>query len=313
MNTIATQAASAVERFGFTLFFATALHAVAIIGITFTAETERPPQKTIEITLAQYQQKEAPKEADFIAQANQTGSGKSQEKHIPATHQKAAFQAKKTNSLAPQQTNAAREASQSQPIIEASKKPTKETNQTKSANNKKQLITSTKSEKKTKTTQKKQAAELVATTAIGSSTSLLARSLEIASLQAEIDTHRDMMAKQPRITRLTSASTQKREDALYLENWRKKIENVGNLNYPEEARRQKTYGSLRLLVAIKPDGAVKSIEVLESSGQPVLDDAAIRIVRLAAPFQPFTVEMRKSTDILEIIRTWKFEKKAYIY
>ncbi len=314
MNTIATQAVSAIERFGFTLFFATAVHAVAIIGITFTAETAKPPQKTIEITLAQYQQKEAPKQADFIAQANQTGSGQSKEKHIPATNQKAAFQDKKINPLAPQQTSVAKTIAPPKPTVKKTSTSVEKTAKTKNVTKaQKQVITSTNSKTKTVSAKKEQVAKAVASTTPGSSTSLLARSLEIASLQAEIDTHRDMMAKQPRIKRLTSASTQKREDALYLENWRKKIENVGNLNYPEEARRQKMYGSLRLLVAIKPDGAVKNIEVLESSGQPVLDDAAIRIVRLAAPFQPFSVEMRKSTDILEIIRTWKFEKKAYIY
>jgi protein TonB len=67
------------------------------------------------------------------------------------------------------------------------------------------------------------------------------------------------------------------------------------------------------LVSIKPDGSLKSVEILKSSGYKTLDDAAIRIVRLAAPFQPFSVEMRKNTDILEIIRTWKFEKTTHLY
>lgn len=315
MNTAATQTASVTERFGFILFFATAIHAIAIIGITFSADNYTPPQKTIEITLAQHQQKEAPKEVDFIAQANQTRSGQSLNKHLPTSNQQADFQDLKVNPQAAQQAAIApaKTEIQSAPIekktVSKEQKKPLHTSQVK----KKVVTTTQPSQKKiAKKSQKPQTQQPAPATPVGS-TSLLARSLEIASLQAEIDNHRQLMAKQPKIRRLTSASTKKREDALYLENWRKKIESIGNLHYPEEARRNKMYGSLRLLVAIKPDGAVKSIEVLESSGQHILDDAAIRIVRLAAPFQPFPVEMRKSTDLLEIIRTWKFEKKAYVY
>lgn len=103
------------------------------------------------------------------------------------------------------------------------------------------------------------------------------------------------------------------DDAIYLDNWRRRIESVGNMNYPEEARRNNINGSLRLLVAISPDGSVVDIEILQSSGHSVLDNAAIRIVQMAAPFQPFTNEMRRTTDRLEIIRTWKFENRASVY
>jgi len=315
VNTTATQTASVIERFGFTLFFATAIHAVAIIGISFSAEKHTPPQKTIEITLAQYQQKEAPKDVDFIAQANQTGSGQQPEKQLPTINQKADFQATEAKPQAAQQA-ALSKTNTDTPAVPNEKvtAPKEQIEPLHSSKVKKKVVTTTqpKPQKIAKKAQKPKAQQPAPATPTGS-TSLLARSLEIASLQAEIDNHRKLMAKQPKVRRLTSASTKKREDALYLENWRKKIENIGNLHYPEEARRNKMYGSLRLLVAIKPDGAVKSIEVLESSGQPILDDAAIRIVRLAAPFQPFPVEMRKNTDLLEIIRTWKFEKKAYVY
>ncbi|WP_415897404.1 TonB family protein [Neptuniibacter sp. QD57_21] len=309
MSTAVTQTVTAVERFGFTLFFATALHAVAILGITFTFNNERPPQKTIEITLAQYQQETIPKQADFIAQANQEGSGISKEKLLPSTPQKAEFRDNK-----PKQATAVAQAVEPNPPKPEPSTVAVQAN-TKADNNSKQkakqkVITATQSSKQTVTKTAKQQQKVPSGGSPG--TSLLARSLEMASLQAEINAHREMRAKQPRIKRLTSASTKKREDALYLHNWRKKIENIGNLNYPEEARRNKMYGRLRLLVAIKPDGSVKTIEILESSGKPILDDAAIQIVRLAAPFQPFPIEMRKSTDILEIIRTWKFEKRAYL-
>lgn len=83
--------------------------------------------------------------------------------------------------------------------------------------------------------------------------------------------------------------------AWYRDEWRKKVERIGNLNYPDEARRQQIYGSLRMLVTINRDGTVQELRVIESSGQPVLDDAALRIVRLAAPFAPSPANWRRST------------------
>lgn len=132
-------------------------------------------------------------------------------------------------------------------------------------------------------------------------------SSEIASLEAELSQEQQRYAKRPRIHRLNAASTMRDKGAWYKDEWRKKIERVGNLNYPEEARRQRIYGSLRLLVSINRDGTLYEVQVLESSGQPVLDQAAMRIVRLAAPFAPFTGDLA-DIDRLEIIRTWRFER-----
>jgi protein TonB len=106
-------------------------------------------------------------------------------------------------------------------------------------------------------------------------------------------------------------SAKRTVDAYYLQSWRRKVEAVGNLNYPAAARRDRLYGSLRLLVAITPDGDLKEVRVLDSSGHAILDDAAVRIVELAAPFAPFPPEMRRNTDVLEIIRTWQFRKNRY--
>ncbi len=94
--------------------------------------------------------------------------------------------------------------------------------------------------------------------------------------------------------------------AYYLASWRRKVERVGQLNYPREARAQGIVGSLRLLVTITPDGALDDVRVLETSGHALLDDAALRIVRLAAPYAPFPPTMRATTDVLEIERTWRF-------
>ena len=94
--------------------------------------------------------------------------------------------------------------------------------------------------------------------------------------------------------------------AAYMHDWVRRVERVGNLNYPDEARRRRLSGSLVLVVGIKADGSIYDVMLRDSSGHQVLDDAARRIVELAAPFAPFPGELRKETDILFITRTWKF-------
>ena len=129
----------------------------------------------------------------------------------------------------------------------------------------------------------------------------------MASREDELAQEVQRYAKRPKIHRLNAASTMRDKGAWYKDEWRKKVERVGNLNYPDEARRQGIYGSLRLLVSINRDGTLYEVQVLESSGQRTLDQAALRIVRLAAPFAPFTGDLA-DVDRLEIIRTWRFER-----
>ena len=116
----------------------------------------------------------------------------------------------------------------------------------------------------------------------------------------------DRSGASSRVRRVTGVAPASPELSYYFEAWRRKVERVGNLNYPDAARARSLYGSLRLLVAIVPDGSLRDVRVLESSGHRVLDDAALRIVRLAAPFAPFPPEMRRNTDVLEVVRTWQF-------
>ena len=116
----------------------------------------------------------------------------------------------------------------------------------------------------------------------------------------------------PRITRLENLAQATRWEDFYFHSWRRKIEKIGNLNYPQEATQQKIYGSLRLMVTILPDGSLHEIRLLESSGHQTLDAAAIRIVRLAAPFAPFPKKLRETTDLLEIVRTWRFQKNGAV-
>jgi protein TonB len=140
--------------------------------------------------------------------------------------------------------------------------------------------------------------------------SLMERSLKIASLEARFDQQRQAYARKPRIMRVTAASTLKSTNAAYVRNWIDKVVRVGNINYPSEARRANIYGNARILVSLRKDGTVKELAILESSGSTVLDDAAIRIVRMAAPFAPFPDSLREDVDELEIIRTWVFGQQG---
>jgi len=128
----------------------------------------------------------------------------------------------------------------------------------------------------------------------------------LAELRAQLELHRQDYAQRPRRYTLTSTSPKDEADSSYLAEWSERIERIGNQNYPKEASEAGIYGTLRLLVAINPDGTVNDVRVLRSSGEPILDAAALRIVQLAAPFAPLTPELRERAEVLEIIRTWQF-------
>jgi protein TonB len=134
---------------------------------------------------------------------------------------------------------------------------------------------------------------------------LVQSSLEIARLEAQINKSMDAYEKLPR-RKFIGARTQEYRFAQYAEDWRSKIERIGNMNYPQQARDQKIYGKLTLTVSIRADGSVENVEINRSSGQRILDAAAIRIVNLGAPYSPFPPDIRKETDILSITRTWSF-------
>lgn len=136
---------------------------------------------------------------------------------------------------------------------------------------------------------------------------VLQRTRQIAHLEAQIS--KDFQAYQQRPKRkFVGASAAEYKFAGYVEDWRQRIEDVGNENYPEAARQNKLYGSLLITVAVRLDGSLENVEIIRSSGSKILDAAAIRIVELSAPYSPFPLELRKDADVLHITRTWTFTK-----
>ncbi|OAI53381.1 hypothetical protein AYO46_03325 [Betaproteobacteria bacterium SCGC AG-212-J23] len=123
-------------------------------------------------------------------------------------------------------------------------------------------------------------------------------------LQAQIDKRFDEYQKRPR-KQFIGASAAEYRFAQYEDDWRVRVERIGTLNFPAEAR-GKLYGNLRLTVTIRPDGSVESIELDRSSGLKALDAAAFKIVKMATPFAPFPPNIRRDTDLLVITRTWFF-------
>ena len=276
---------TSADRFGFTLFMAVVIHAVIMLGISFGIQDKPAAPPTLEITLAKYQSAERPEDADYLAQINQQGSGTLEEKALPSSDQLAQFQANQIKEVQPQSQTAA------QPE-QVKKRDSRIVTQAKSTHT---VVTTNEERKPAPETevqdQPRKRIDL--------------RS-EIESLEAHFNNQRQEYAKRPRVKRLTAASTMQEPGAYYKEAWRRKVERIGNLNYPEQARQNSLYGELRLMVAINRDGTLSDVEILQSSGQRVLDDAAIRIVRLASPFAPFGDDLR-SYDMVEIIRTWRFE------
>jgi len=286
VTAVTTEATSmANERFGFTMFVSVCLHVVLILGVGFGIYEQANSSSSMEITLAQYRSNEAPEEADFLAQENQLGSGSQEEKAAPSTPVQSRFNDDVIQEITQFEEQRTAEPQQNNQVITTSTDTLQELKQDSSE------------EPTPETTE--QPLENLTEAEI---------SERLASLQAQLDIRREAYAKRPRRYTISSASTQKARDALYLDNWRKKVEAVGNLNYPPEATAQGIYGNLRLLVSLRSDGSIVDVRILSSSGHQVLDESAIRIVHLAAPFAPFPEDLRNEADLLDIIRTWQFRR-----
>ena len=280
---------SATDRFGLTLFVAVVLHAMIILGVGFNFESperEPSPDRTLEIMVVRSpSESKKPEQADYLAQVNQQGGGMEREKVKPTSQ---------INPPAP------RKAEQISPRIE----PSPTTEQPATPVKQKVLSQPAPAEKKVQITKQKKPAK-AKKKKVTADQLLASTNREIDRLTAELDRKNRARAKWQRHKKLT-ASTREYKYASYLNAWVKKVERIGNLNYPDEARRNRLFGDLILHVALSADGSVMGINVKKSSGHKMLDDAAIRIVRLSAPFAPFPPNIREETDVLDIIRTWQF-------
>ena len=309
------------DRLGLTFCLALMAHGIFVAGVTFKPEDPPKPRfETMQVTLV-HQQSEASKDAEILAQANLKGGGDSDEPDSPSTPTPSLFPSSEPEiTSAPPETLPSEAATPESPeVIEATESEPAELIQQIAVeaenaehrivekNLAKETVKPTEHTGKEQTSNENQHLETPPTTP--SAATLLANALEIASLSAEIQRKLKAKAKRPR-RKFLSADTKEYQYAAYMEAWRLKVERVGNINYPDAARKQKLFGALILDVALNKDGSVHEITIRKSSGHKILDDAAIRIVELASPYAPFPSgfhdEKGRKIDILHITRTWKF-------
>lgn len=279
------KAVDAGDRLSFTLFVAIALHALLILGVSFKTPPAAKGSQTIEITLATHKSAKAPKDADFLAQHNQEGSGTEAKARQLSTERHAEFADTQVRNINPMpQVAASALTEKKQQIITTLGQSDFKLNALKNPN--------TQDEKEQRKGLLEDQAVITA---------------EIASLQAKLDKQKQEYAKRPRIRTLTAVSAKESFDAEYLIKWSEKFERVGTKNYPGEALAKNITGRVMLNVTLKPDGSVEEISITRSSGSRILDDSARQIVRLAAPYAKFPAEIRRQVDRLKIIRYVKFE------
>jgi protein TonB len=308
------------DPIAYTLLLAAAAHVLLILGLGFSIESRKPePQAREDLKVVLLRPREKPPEkvddAELLAQVNQTGSGDGQPVR-PADIPDPQSVQRESSAPPPAPLQASPEAVPP-PASSSPEEPAATT--TPDAASSAEAATPTPAPQPQRVTEKpakpkpkpkprpakSEPAPPVEKKRISAAQLLASRSTEIARLTSELERKSAAFAKLPR-RKAISASTTEYKYAAYMEAWRRKVENIGNLNYPEEARRKKLYGNLLLHVAVRADGSVERIRLLKSSGHKLLDDAAINIVRMAAPYAPFPKDIRKEVDVLDITRTWQF-------
>ena len=276
---------SPADRLGASAVFAVLAHLIVILGVTFVHD-DHPERRitTLDVVLVPPSSESPPDRADFLGQANQDGAGNDIERVRPETPPPPPAAGAPAMTLDP----AAVHGQPAMPVAPAEEAEP--------------MAASDSAGTPALPSSPAVAPPAAPATDTAPSTS---RSRQIATLSAEIERKLRAYAERPR-RKWISARTREDAFAAYMDAWRRKVERVGNLNYPGDAARQGLSGSLLLEVALNPDGTVEDIALRRSSGEPVLDDAAMRIVGMAAPFARFPEGIAKEVDILHIQRTWIF-------
>ncbi len=269
------------ERLTATLALAAIVHGIVILGVGFSLDDAAPVMPTLDVILTETQTLEAPKDADFIAQANNKGGGDKDEALRPRDSQ-LATDPKPDPGVAPV------EMTKQAPALEPDPQ---------------QRLLSTIADSPTKAI-KPEEHPITTPQKLPSGRELIQQSAEMARLTAEYDRKQELYAKRPK-RKFISASTQVYEYAAYMRDWVRRVERVGNANYPEQARIKNLSGQLTMTVAIRKDGTVEDIVLNRPSGIVVIDQAAIKIVRLANPFAPLP-KTTDDVDVLHVTRTWRF-------
>jgi len=287
----------ATERLITTIFISTVFHAILVLGISFVMpESKSRTNVSMEVILVQKSSEQKPEKADFLAQANQQGGGDQEEVHRPTSPTPAPFPDPIPQPVAtPPPSEAASKPKPTKVAQVSTPKP--------SVHKVKPEPNQAEPKEKGETGQGEQE---INTPDISALTLINNARASVASIQAELDKKFVAYSKRPK-HKFISASTQEYKFASYMDAWRQKVEKIGTLNFPKEAQKKNITGKLTLDVALNKDGTIHSLKILKYSKHAVLDKAAVRIVRMSAPFAPFPRNISKEVDILHITRTWVFE------
>src|SRR5688572_14850486 len=272
------------DRLGATLTLSAIAFGVLILGVGFARDLAAPVTPTLDVILTETRTDAAPDEADFVAQANNRGGGESDRPRRPREEQMAPGP-KPDPGMAPERM-----------VAQAPPEEPEPTTRLLTTTGRSDVVPPPEDQRDTEPTPLPAGDELVE------------ESLEMARLAAEIERRNELMAKRPK-RKFISASTREYVFAGYLRSWVTKVERIGNLNYPDEARRRGLGGRLVMTVAVRRDGTVEAIVLNTPSGLGVLDQAAARIVRLSEPFPPLP-QTAENIDVLHITRTWDFQNGA---
>lgn len=270
------------ERLSATLALALIFFGVLILGVGFSQEDAAPVVPTLDVILTQTSTPEPPRQADFIAQSNNRGGGDRDKAQRPRDDQVAVVPKPEPGVAA-------------QPLTAQAPPPAPDPQQ-------RLLATIGDSGRQVLLPEEQPVSDPLP---LPTGRELLQQSAEMARLAAEIERRQSLYAKRPK-RKFISASTQQYEYAAYMRAWVAKVERIGNLNYPEQARRQGLSGRLIMTVSVARDGEVKGVLINKSSGRKLLDDAAVRVVQLASPFSSLP-KTDEEIDVLEITRTWDFK------
>lgn len=275
-RTVSDHWQTAPGNLGSALLLALLLHGVLIFGLGFHFQRTTGGASSLEVTLATHPASEPPRNAELIAASDQLGSGDSEHSSPVTSDQVPLIDAAELRNIDPLANAIHPPPGAAIPL---------------------RAVVATRDGSFDKPIPQGERNSQPASEP-------LRHMREIASLRARLDLQKQAYGRIPRTLVLTAASARAADEADYLYHWIEWVERIGNEHYPEEARHRQLFGDLRLAVAIGRDGGVEQVEILESSGQRVLDQAAVRIVRLAAPFAPIPATI--NADRIEVIRTWRF-------
>ena len=268
------------ERLSATVVLSLLLHGLLILGVGFALDSAAPVMPTLDVILSQARNALTPEQADFLAQANNQGGGEDDKAVRPRDSQTGDL-ARPEPGLAPRELRA--QSPSPAPPPEA------------------RVVSSTAGQS---SVPQPESVPEAATTPLPRGNRHVPQDVAMARLAAEIHANTRLYARRPS-RKFVSASTREYAWAAYLRTWVDRVERVGNLNYPDEARKRRMRGTVVINVGIRRDGSVENAEIVRSSGVPLLDSSALRIARLAEPYPPLP-PTEEDPDILNVVRTWQF-------